>query len=170
MHLGMKHIALHIALVSLCLLIRLRCTVLLRSGFPAPPHSYRTSDWRIHYFSPRPMSIEDTKQYQLSNPDPEWAALVPGNGTLYLGLPMLVPQVSLFHQLRCSDVIRREIVDALPQEMTRDCLNYLRHMVICDTDLTVQGRGFEAEVRAETKQCIKWGRVSRKLSELHHDL
>ena len=135
----------------------------------------RTLD--IGFLPPIRMNIEATKHYQLSgyNADAEWAALAPNNGTLYLGPQRQPFSISLFHQLRCLDIIRRNIVEALPQEeskLTRHCLNYMRQMVLCRTDLAVDpvlGRELEAEVRAETNQCVDWRRVYQKVEENQRD-
>jgi hypothetical protein len=119
------------------------------------------------------MNIESTKHYQLSgyNADGEWAALAPNNGALYLGSHRQPFSISLFHQLRCLDIIRRDVAEVLPQEesrLSRHCLNYMRQMVLCRADLAVDpvmGRELEAEVRAETNQCVDWRRVYQKLEE-----
>ena len=119
------------------------------------------------------MNIEPTKHYQLSgyNADAEWAALAPNNGILYLGPHRQPFSISLFHQLRCLDIIRRDVAETLPQEesrLSRHCLNYMRQMVLCRTDLAVDpvmGRELEAEVRAETNQCVDWRRVYQTLEE-----
>ena len=129
--------------------------------------------WDIGILPPIRMNIEATKHYQLSgnNADAEWVALAPNNGTLYLGTQRRPFSISLFHQLRCLDVIRRDIIEALPQEeskLSRHCLNYMRQMVLCRTDLAVDcvlGRELGAEVRAETNQCVDWRRVYQRLEE-----
>ncbi|KAI9439106.1 hypothetical protein H4582DRAFT_115883 [Lactarius indigo] len=173
MHPGTKYIA----LVSLCLLAKLGCIGLLRSGFPSPSHSYVGTDyprtWDIGILPPVLMNIESTKHYQLSgySADAEWAALAPNKGTIYLGPQHRPFSISLFHQLRCLDVIRRDITESLPPEeskLSRHCLNYMRQMVLCRTDLAVDpvlGRELEAEVRAETNQCVDWRRVYQNLEE-----
>ncbi|KAH9053136.1 hypothetical protein EDB87DRAFT_288721 [Lactarius vividus] len=129
--------------------------------------------WDIGHLSPIRMNIEGTKHYQLSgyNGDAEWAALAPNNGMLYLGPQRRPFSVSLFHQFRCLDIIRRDIIEALSQEESKlgqHCLNYMRQMVLCRTDLAVDpvlGRELEAEVRAETNQCVDWRRVYQALEE-----
>ena len=193
MHPGTKYIA----LVSLCLLVKLGCIVLLRSGSPAPHYcegalfsllcrvlltlgcgvAYIGTDyprtWDIGFLPPIRMNIEPTKHYQLSgyNADAEWAALAPNNGILYLGPHRQPFSISLFHQLRCLDIIRRDVAETLPQEesrLSRHCLNYMRQMVLCSTDLAVDpvmGRELEAEVRAETNQCVDWRHVYQTLEE-----
>ena len=129
--------------------------------------------WDIGLLPPILMNIEPTKHYQLSgyNADAEWAALAPNNGILYLGSHRQPFSISLFHQLRCLDTIRRDVAEVLPQEesyLSRHCLNYMRQMVLCRTDLAVDpvmGREHEPEVRAETNQCVDWRRLYQKLED-----
>ena len=132
------------------------------------------------------MNIEPTKHYQLSGPnaDAEWAALAPNNGIIHLGPHRQPYSISLFHQLRCLDVIRRDMVvvveseseslapdseDSLTQsKLSRHCLNYMRQMVLCRADLAldpVLGRPHEARVRPDTNQCVDWRRVYEELEK-----
>jgi hypothetical protein len=117
------------------------------------------------------MNIEPTKHYQLSgqSADAEWAALAPDDGILHLGPQRRPYSVSLFHQLRCLDVIRRDVVGSSEEgELSRHCLNYMRQMVLCRADLAVDpvlGRGLEARVRADTNQCVDWRRVYEELEK-----
>lgn len=119
------------------------------------------------------MNIEPTKHYQLSGlaADEEWAALAPNNGILHLGPQRLPYSVSLFHQLRCLDIIRRDVAESLPPEdsqLSRHCLNYMRQMVLCRADLAVDpvlGRGADARVRPDTNQCVDWRRVYKELEK-----
>ena len=90
------------------------------------------------------MNIEATRHYQLSsyNADAEWAwaALAPNNGSVYLRPQHRSFRISLFHLLRCLDMIKRHIIKALPQEerkLRTHCLNYMRQMVLSRTDLAV---------------------------------
>ncbi|EMD31794.1 hypothetical protein CERSUDRAFT_59591, partial [Gelatoporia subvermispora B] len=69
--------------------------------------------------------------------DQEWATLVPGNGTVYVGAEREPFLVSMFHQFQCLDVIRNELrVDKKDRNMPRAqrCLNYLRQMTLCRGD------------------------------------
>jgi Mycotoxin biosynthesis protein UstYa len=119
------------------------------------------------------MNIEPTKHYRLSGHDAgaEWAALAPNNGIIHLRPQRRPYSISLFHQLRCLDIIRRDIVGSLPPEgskTSRHCLNYMRQMVLCRADLAVDpvlGREFKADVRAETNQCVDWRRVYQELEK-----
>ena len=131
----------------------------------------RTLD--IGYLPPIRMNIEPTKHYQLSgyNADSEWAALAPHNGILHLGPYRQPYSISLFHQLRCLDIIRRDTVESLPPEdskLSRHCLNYMRQMVLCRADLAldpVLGRGVDARVRPDTNQCVDWRPVYEELEK-----
>jgi Mycotoxin biosynthesis protein UstYa len=119
------------------------------------------------------MYIEPTKHYQLSghDADAEWAALAPNDGIIHLGPHRQPYSISLFHQLRCLDIIRRDVVGSLPPERNKlsgHCLNYMRQMVLCRADLAldpVLGREFEVEVHAETNQCVDWRRVYQEVEK-----
>jgi hypothetical protein len=123
------------------------------------------------------MNIEPTKHYQLSghNADAEWAALAPHNGIVYLGRHRQPYSISLFHQLRCLDIIRRDMIlgsDDADGKLSRHCLNYMRQMVLCRADLAldpVLGRALEARVRPDTNQCVDWRRVYEALERNQRD-
>ena len=74
--------------------------------------------WDIGFLPPIHMNIEATKHYQSSgyNANAACAALSPNNGTFYLGPQRQPLSISLFHQLRCLDIIRCDIAETLPQE------------------------------------------------------
>jgi hypothetical protein len=139
--------------------------------------------WEIGYLPPIRMNIEPTKHYQLSGPsaDAEWAALAQHDGIIHLGPHRQPYSISLFHQLRCLDIIRRDVIrvgvesaESLPlapednhsNRLSRHCLNYMRQMVLCRADLAldpVLGRALEARVRPDTNQCVDWRRVYEEL-------
>ena len=114
---------------------------------------------------------EDTARYQLysaPNADQEWEALVPADGMVYMGQDDQPYMVSMFHQLQCLDVVRRQIVhqsedgaDRQPKEhdaLTRHCLNYLRQMVLCrgDTQLDVVYGRPRPVISPDEYQCLDW--------------
>jgi Mycotoxin biosynthesis protein UstYa len=146
------------------------CTEAGVLAYISPDHP-RT--WDVGPLPPIRMYIEPTKHYPLSGPnaDAEWAALTPHNGIIHLGPHRQPYSISLFHQLRCLDIIRRDIVGSLPPEgnkLSRHCLNYMRQMVLCRADLAVDpilGRDLGAEVHADTNQCVDWRRVYRELEK-----
>jgi len=120
------------------------------------------------------MQLEDTLHFQMesekSHADAEWEALYPGGGLVYFGEPRRPFMPSMFHQLRCLDIIRRAVVDAETNSdllsersmaLTQHCINYLRQMVLCRTDLDLEivfGRG-KPEVHPDLYQCRDWTKV-----------
>lgn len=84
------------------------------------------------------MAFEDSVHYQINTEDgrAEWASLIPGNGLVYLGEQPGHPfSISMFHQLRCLNIIREDIVGAgRNAALSRHCLNYLRQMIMCRSD------------------------------------
>ncbi|KAI9439099.1 hypothetical protein H4582DRAFT_2056940 [Lactarius indigo] len=165
----------HIALISLCLLIKLWCTTLLRPGSTAPDQSYiafKLRTWNnIDNLPSALTNISGTKHYKLSKADAEWAALIPNDGTLYLGPFDLLGTAFAFDQRNCLDILKRDIIDGFPQEYSTYCLSSLIHKImLCHMDLAVLGREFKADVRAEAYQCVDWWRIHQKLHELEYAL
>lgn len=114
---------------------------------------------------------EDTARYKLySDPltDAEWAALVPGDGLVYLGEDERPYTVSVFHQLRCLDIIRKEIAPQDKNDIYRrsrehsesvhHCVNYLRQMVLCrgDTQLDVVYGRPRPVIIPDEYECLDW--------------
>ncbi|EJD36508.1 hypothetical protein AURDEDRAFT_108565 [Auricularia subglabra TFB-10046 SS5] len=87
--------------------------------------------------------MQNTVHYQMrgAQAQEEWDALSPGKGIVHLGPQKRPFMVSVFHQLRCLDVLRHGIVRADAHTFnvttndgeweTRHCLNYLRQMIMC---------------------------------------
>ncbi|TFK18157.1 hypothetical protein FA15DRAFT_675514 [Coprinopsis marcescibilis] len=96
------------------------------------------------------MTFDNPKHFQLDEEDggAEWAAIVPGgDGIVYLGPEKHPYTISLFHQLRCLDIIRQETIkdrqpDEGPSDLGRHCLNYIRQMVTCRGDLEIESFQF----------------------------
>lgn len=71
----------------------------------------------------------------------EWASLAPGDGLVYLGEESVPYTISMMHQLRCMNIIRESILEdrskpetAVPSDLARHCLNYLKQMMLCRAD------------------------------------
>lgn len=95
------------------------------------------------------MAFDNPKRFQLDTPDGarEWAAIVPKDGIIHLGPYRQPYSISMFHQLRCLDIIRNETVrdprdTDKPTELAKHCLNYLRQMVTCRGDLEMESFQF----------------------------
>ncbi|KJA15115.1 hypothetical protein HYPSUDRAFT_149569, partial [Hypholoma sublateritium FD-334 SS-4] len=118
--------------------------------------------------------LENSVHYQISGDDEEWSRLIPGDGTVYL--PSLSSaqeySVSIYHQLRCLDIIRKNIVEVEHRQLqeadfnavtpsTQHCINYLREMVLCRSDIdleTIVGQP-KADVILYQYQCWDWEAV-----------
>ncbi|KAH6896131.1 hypothetical protein BKA70DRAFT_1116859 [Coprinopsis sp. MPI-PUGE-AT-0042] len=94
------------------------------------------------------MTFDNPRHFLLDTEDgkAEWASLVPGgNGVIHLG-PYKQPfTISMFHQLRCLDIIRDETTrdrsnneNDGPTELGRHCLNYIRQMITCRGDFHLE--------------------------------
>ncbi|KAF9479331.1 hypothetical protein BDN70DRAFT_984120 [Pholiota conissans] len=128
--------------------------------------------------------IENTVHFGVDGDEAEWEAMVPNKGMVYLEDPndknLKLFTVSIFHQLRCLDIIRKGIVDLearhsrspLDSEtsltaLTHHCVNYLRQMVLCRSDLdldTVFGSPKPA-VYSDTYQCKDWEAIYRDVEK-----
>ncbi|KAJ7454048.1 hypothetical protein B0H11DRAFT_1820179 [Mycena galericulata] len=86
--------------------------------------------------------------------------------------------VSMFHQIRCLNIIREAIVRfrssnpdnlARPNHLTTHCMNYLRQMVLCRSDLTLESArdpvGPRTVVSDITHVCRDWSVVWKDLDE-----
>nr|GAT49486.1 predicted protein [Mycena chlorophos] len=96
------------------------------------------------------MPIHDSRRYQLETEtaDAEWDASLPNDGILYLGEQCQPFSISMFHQIRCLNVLRKAISLVWSQNATMSelgpsraefefaghCLNYLRSMAFCRSD------------------------------------
>lgn len=132
--------------------------------------------WEIGALETIHMAYEDTVHYSIETPvgELEWNATLPtGGAVIHLGPQRRPYTVSLFHQLRCLNIIRTSILgihgNSSPQnarpgrDLVGHCMNYLRQMVLCrmDTRLeslrTMFGRGIT--VWDITHTCRDWTMV-----------
>jgi len=89
---------------------------------------------------------EPTIHYAVDD-DAQWNSTLPlGSGMIHLGPERRPFSISLFHQLRCLDILRREIHartkagDKASQasELSSHCMNYLRQMILCRADTRLE--------------------------------
>ena len=72
--------------------------------------------------------------------------------------------VSMLHQLRCIDVVRDQLTKPRAQrdeQPARHCMNYIRQMILCAADLTLEpvDIGHEASGVGVTHTCRDWRTV-----------
>lgn len=121
------------------------------------------------------LQFDNPKHFRLDEADgvAEWKAIVPENGIVYLG-PYRQPfGVAMFHQLRCLDILRADMVRPRNQSTgprhspyARHCLNYLRQMVLCHGDLELESFQFASRINPinwrGVYECMDWEAVYRK--------
>ncbi|KAF5334558.1 hypothetical protein D9758_015771 [Tetrapyrgos nigripes] len=149
----------------------------------AQSYSYLGDDypptWNIGKITTVKLMHGDTSHYELEGPiaDMEWDALTPNNGTVYLGPKKMSFSVSMFHQLRCLNIIRKESnrkrhlegdsqdeggrTGYIPSELANHCMNYLRQMIICRADTVLDAvKGIpRVDVLREETRCRDWTQV-----------
>ena len=120
------------------------------TGLHSPQPAYRPDllnpfAWPIGEMGNVLMLVENSAHYQLDTEEgiQEWAQLVPTNGIIRLPGDSRKYTISMFHQLRCLDVLRTAVVEAntngtKPDRLTRHCLNYIRQMILCRSDLFLE--------------------------------
>jgi len=108
--------------------------------------------WDIGNLGKVRMLLENTRRYQLDTEEggKEWESLVPEDGgIIYQRNPdtgeLEAYTISMFHELRCLNVIRLELVrpsrfeSPAPNEpVVTHCLNYVRQMILCRSDLYLE--------------------------------
>ncbi|KAL1670466.1 hypothetical protein GGF50DRAFT_122496 [Schizophyllum commune] len=120
-----------------------------------PEYTFRGRDypetWDIGPLEEVHMPYENTVHYALDTPAgiEQWETMLPpGGGMLYFGTDKQPFSISVFHQLRCLDILRAELVvqfqhaDEPPPEkqspLVNHCMNYIRQTVLCRADLTME--------------------------------
>ncbi|KAI0318246.1 hypothetical protein OF83DRAFT_1171268 [Amylostereum chailletii] len=159
----------------------------LKSRQPERVYSYTGKDypqaWQLDLDTVH-MSLEDSVHYSIDTPagDAEWAALLPtGGAVIHLGPDQRPFTVSMFHELRCLDIVRRNIVDFYADEspeakiaqpkLTRHCMNYIRQMILCRADMRLESvrapYGHRMTVSEVTHTCRDWTQVVEAAEENH---
>ncbi|KAF8207227.1 hypothetical protein K438DRAFT_1714149 [Mycena galopus ATCC 62051] len=169
-------------LVSLLLLvltgIKLGGVLWLRRLFVLRTYTYVGDDypriWPIKWPENQVLiPIHDTVRYQLDTEDgaAEWRASAE-DGTIYLGEQCRPFSISMFHQIRCLDILRKTLVsvqlrnssyiqDTEDRDLPRHCMNYLRQMVFCRSRPYLDPvLGYpQPNAHPDTDQCPDWNAV-----------
>ncbi|KAG2114536.1 hypothetical protein DEU56DRAFT_748932, partial [Suillus clintonianus] len=120
------------------------------------------------------VAFEDSVHYQMNTEDgrAEWASLTPGSGLVYLGEQHRPFSISMFHQLRCLDILREDLVgENSNAALSRHCLNYLRQMVMCRGDAQLEnvlgstGNSSQVFVRPGSYMCSNWNSVLEEVKK-----
>lgn len=125
-------------------------------------------EWNIPGLEKVHMSVENAVHYPFNN-GTEWDLLLPSNGVLHLGDHGEF-SISMFHQLRCLNIIRSSLVshrshstEEREMKLARHCMNYLRQMILCRSQLHLESVrdhvGPRITVSETTHTCKDWTAV-----------
>ncbi|KAF9077052.1 hypothetical protein BDP27DRAFT_1357793 [Rhodocollybia butyracea] len=140
--------------------------------------------WNIGKLPDVALDYGETSHFQVEGPiaDAEWAQLFPGDGMIHLGEHGRPFSLSLFHQLRCLDIVRRETErmgntqkgggEFTPTTLVAHCVNYVRQMVLC------RGNRFldpvvgvpTLHVLHERTRCRDWEKVYSEVEKLQQNI
>ncbi|KIK52784.1 hypothetical protein GYMLUDRAFT_207793 [Collybiopsis luxurians FD-317 M1] len=142
-------------------------------------YSYIDNDYPETYPLDLPlviMSVEESRHYSISGPDAleEWASSASrGFGYLRLGKEKRRFALSVFHQFHCLRLIRKALdgtYDAGTKGHVQHCLTYLRQMILCHPDLTLE----PADIITRDKEvyrsggnhiCRDWSKVYEMMND-----
>ncbi|KAF9522775.1 hypothetical protein CPB83DRAFT_840216 [Crepidotus variabilis] len=120
-------------------------------------HAYMGNDvpqsWPISTGQEVIMQFEDTRRFALEDSEEaneQWMAQYPNKGVINLGINKEPFTIGMFHEIRCIDIIRKELLrlrpnetshgtqlnttSLVPRKVAMHCLNYLRQMILCRAD------------------------------------
>ncbi|KAJ7239571.1 hypothetical protein B0H12DRAFT_1135953 [Mycena haematopus] len=129
--------------------------------------------WEISPTRNVAMMVEETRSYPVEggpNAREIWATTSSkGFGYVRLGSEHRAFAVSMFHQLHCMRLIHAAIAgryDAASRGHMQHCLNYIRQMILCSPNLTLEPadvltRDYEADRIGATHVCTDWAEMYR---------
>lgn len=149
--------------------VELEHILIFRHGNSAYIGDDHPSTWNIDLGDPIVMPFESSAHFNLTDEGTiEWESLTPENGLIYLGKERRPFSISMFHQLRCLAIMRKRIInlpthispDAAPDPLIHHCINYIRQMVLCRSDVTLeQTYAPPTAVKNNAQICNNWERV-----------
>ncbi|KAJ7028061.1 hypothetical protein C8F04DRAFT_1399116 [Mycena alexandri] len=153
---------------------------LIRRPVPSVAQRYPGTSpvWDLGPLGVVKMAIEDTVSYPLngSGADLKWESMLPkGGGIVYVGQNKEPYMLSLYHQLKCLDVLRHFHIATVEGRasafdgLAHHCLNYLRQMVLCRSDLRLESvensDGANAVDMYGELTCVDWRQVYSRVEE-----
>ncbi|KAJ6540553.1 hypothetical protein B0H19DRAFT_1001692 [Mycena capillaripes] len=142
------------------------------------PYPGASPVWNLGPLGVVKLAVEDTVSYPLNGSDANarWESMMPrGGGIVRVGPDRQPYMLSIFHQLKCLDILRRFHVAAVEghdsglDAHARHCLNYLRVMVLCRSDLRLESvqdpDGTHAVDLYGDLTCYDWTQVYARVEE-----
>ncbi|KAI0315345.1 hypothetical protein OF83DRAFT_362902 [Amylostereum chailletii] len=145
-----------------------------KASSPARQYTYVGDDypelWPLPPTPPVTLVVEEPVHLPILGPDArqEWASTSPkGISYIRIGPEHRAFAVTMLHELHCLRLMRAGLAgDYRPasQEHFAHCLNYIRQMILCSPDLTLEPanvleRDFDAERSGGTHVCRDWRQV-----------
>ncbi|KAF9000124.1 hypothetical protein BDQ17DRAFT_1400596 [Cyathus striatus] len=130
------------------------------------------------------MHMENSQRFTFDshNGNLEWNSTLPsGEGLLHFGPDYKqVYSVSMFHQLRCLNIVRQSMVafrnsegQDKPNRLTHHCMNYLRQMILCRSYTRLESArnpyGPGIAVWDITHTCKDWSAAYAAADKNHND-
>lgn len=120
------------------------------------------------------MTPDDTVHYSINREagKAEWSRVFPkGGGFLRLGPKNRYFGLSMYHQMHCLITIQDAIRKHNADDHAHHCLNYMRQMILCDANPTLERTIPEfgplaTELRTE-RVCRDWSKVWELAEENH---
>ncbi|KAJ7493680.1 hypothetical protein FB451DRAFT_1215116 [Mycena latifolia] len=133
--------------------------------------------WEISSLRQVGMTVEESRSYPIEgghNALEMWATTSSqGFGYVRLGSEKRAFAISMFHQLHCVRLLRAALAgryDTYARGHMHHCLNYLRQMILCSPNLTLEpadvlSRDFEVDRIGATHVCSDWSTMYRDAAE-----
>lgn len=114
--------------------------------------------------------LQQSTHYGLGTGD--WSTLFPsGQHIVYVddGEGAARPHsVTLFHQLRCLEVLQREYADDarhMPSPLANHCFNYLRQLILCQMDVRAEAQFMTPRREGQETICRDWTAVYQQAEQ-----
>ncbi|KAJ7912543.1 hypothetical protein B0H13DRAFT_1613508, partial [Mycena leptocephala] len=136
--------------------------------------------WEISSLHEVAMLAEETRSYPIEGHDALeiWAtSSSKGFGYVRLGPEKRAFAVAMFHELHCVRLMRAALAgryDASSRGHMHHCLNYIRQMILCSPNLTLEpanilARDFETDRVGATHICADWSALYAEASRNWYD-
>ncbi|KAK0433993.1 hypothetical protein EV421DRAFT_1892846 [Armillaria borealis] len=170
--------------LSVAMLVRTISITIRESNVPSERvYSFIDNDFPEHWPLDLPnvlMMMEESSHYGISGLDSreEWATTATyGFGYLRLGQEQRRFALSMWHQLHCLRLMRTALDGDYDQGVRghmQHCLTYLRQMILCNPDLTLEPadmltRNYEIKRMGATHICKDWSKVYDAMGRNYND-
>ncbi|THH21427.1 hypothetical protein EW146_g151 [Bondarzewia mesenterica] len=151
------------------------CIIPMTLATSPPGHAMndKSPSFSVEFDDAVAMHIADSVHYELHGEEgaQEWANLLPPGGhVVHVGDEEYT--VTMFHQLQCLDIIRKEYIMTTtqpPSTLTVHCMNYLRQTILCQSNLRLESVKSPTGQASRTYDtaCRDWTKVYEEAERNH---